>query len=87
MTGTYFKIDASSQRFDSNAFEDPVQNASSGFSALALRPLYTGAITLTLSQDILKNSFGLKDQNIDKMLKHQSEINKLDLSYKLSVPL
>ncbi|MCB1142208.1 MAG: TolC family protein [Leptospiraceae bacterium] len=84
MTGTYFKIDASSQRFDSNAFEDPVQNASSGFSALALRPLYTGAITLTLSQDILKNSFGLKDQNIDKMLKHQSEINKLDLSYKLS---
>ncbi|MCB1176579.1 MAG: TolC family protein, partial [Leptospiraceae bacterium] len=85
-TGTYFKVEASSTRFDSNAFEDPIRNAVSGvgFSSLALPPLYTGAITVTLSQDLLKNSFGVQDRNIDKILEKQSEIAKLDLSYKLS---
>lgn len=83
MTGTYFKVEASTVRFDSNAFEDPIRNAGS-FRALALPPLYTGAITVTLSQDILKNSFGVQDRNLQKILEHQSEIAKLDISYKLS---
>ncbi|HMY65720.1 MAG TPA: TolC family protein [Leptospiraceae bacterium] len=83
-TGTYFKLEASNTRFDSNAFEDPVKNALNGFSALAIPPLYTGAITATLSQDLMKNTFGLQDRNIQKILKNQAEIGKLDLTYKLS---
>jgi outer membrane protein TolC len=83
-TGTYFKTEISSTRFDSNAFEDQFRNIGSGFSGLALPPLYTGAVTLTLSQDILKNTFGVQDRNFQKILKNQSEIGKLDLSFKLS---
>ena len=83
-TGTYFKTEISTQRFDSNAFEDPVRNLSNGFSGLAIPPLYTGAVTLTLSQDILKNTFGVQDRNFQKILKNQSEIGKLDLGFKLS---
>jgi outer membrane protein TolC len=82
-TGTYFKVEASTIRFDSNAFEDPIRYAGT-FRALALPPLYTGAITVTLSQDLLKNSFGVQDRNLQKILEHQSEIAKLDISYKLS---
>ncbi len=83
-TGTYFKTELSSTRFDSNAFEDQFKNIGSGFSGLALPPLYTGAVTVTLSQDILKNTFGVQDRNFQKILKNQSEIGKLDLSFKLS---
>ncbi len=86
-TGTYFKTEISTSRFDSNAFEDPVRNAGSGFSGLAIPALYTGAVTVTLSQDILKNSFGIQDRNLQKILKNQSEIGKLDLSYKLSTTI
>lgn len=86
-TGTYFKTEISTTRFDSNAFEDPVRNLGTGFSGLAIPPLYTGAITLTLSQDIMKNTFGLQDRNIQKILKNQSEIAKLDLGYKLSTTI
>ena len=82
-TGTYFKIDASTQRFDNNAFEDPLKSPS-GFRGLAIPPLYTGAITATISQDILKNTFGLQDRNNQKILKNQSEITKEDLSLRLS---
>ncbi|MBK8394367.1 MAG: TolC family protein [Leptospiraceae bacterium] len=82
-TGTYFKIDASTQRFDSNAFENSFTSPS-GFSALGLPPLYTGAITATLSQDLLKNTFGLQDRNNQTILKNQSEITKEELSLKLS---
>jgi len=82
-TGTYFKVEASTVRFDSNAFEDPIRYGGT-FRNLGIPPLYTGAITVTLSQDILKNSFGVQDRNIQKILEHQSEIAKLDISYKLS---
>ncbi|MCM8814657.1 MAG: TolC family protein [Candidatus Omnitrophica bacterium] len=82
-TGTYFKVEVSNNRFDSNAFEDPIRNAGT-FRALALPPLYTGAITVTLSQDLLKNTFGVQDRNLKKILENQSEISKLDLSFKVS---
>ncbi|HMV43616.1 MAG TPA: TolC family protein [Leptospiraceae bacterium] len=82
-TGTYFKIDASTQRFDNNAFEDPLTSPS-GFRGLAIPPLYTGAITATLAQDILKNTFGMQDRNNQKILKNQSEITKEELSLRLS---
>ncbi len=82
-TGTYFKIDASTQRFDNNAFENRFTTPA-GFSALGIPPLYTGAITATISQDLLKNTFGLQDRNNQQILKNQSEITKEELSLRLS---
>ncbi|MBP7283304.1 MAG: TolC family protein [Leptospiraceae bacterium] len=82
-TGTYFKIDASTQRFDNNAFENRFTTPA-GFSALGIPPLYTGAITATLSQDLLKNTFGMQDRNNQEILKNQSEITKEELSLRLS---
>ncbi len=82
-TGTYFKIDASTQRFDNNAFEDPLKSPS-GFRGLAIPPLYTSAVTATISQDLLKNTFGMQDRNNQKILKNQSEITKEELSLRLS---
>lgn len=72
-TGTYFKLEGKSTRFDSNAFENQFRNPA-GFGGLALPPLYTEALTLTISQDLLKNSFGIQDRNNEKILKHQVEI-------------
>lgn len=86
-TGTYFKTEVSTTRFDSNAFEDQVRNLGTGFSGLAIPPLYTGAVTLTLSQDIMKNTFGVQDRNIQKILKNQSEIAKLDLGFRISTTI
>ncbi|MDX1961340.1 MAG: TolC family protein [Leptospiraceae bacterium] len=86
-TGTYFKTEVSSTRFDNNAFEDPVKNYLNGFGtfrALGIPPLYTSAVTAIISQDLLKNTFGVQDRNIQQILKNQSEIAKLDLSLKLS---
>ncbi len=83
ITGTYFKLEASSTRFDSNAFEDP-STTPSGFRALGIPPLYTGAITATLSQELLKNSFGFQDRNNERILENQAAITRDELVYKLS---
>lgn len=82
-TGTYFKLEASTLRFDSNAFEDPLKTPA-GFSALGLPPLYTGAIAATLSQDILRNSFGLQERNLEEILKKQSEITREEIAARIS---
>ncbi|MDF3820202.1 TolC family protein [Leptospira sp. 96542] len=72
-TGTYFKLEAKSTRFDSNAFENQNQTPA-GFSALGIPPLYTDTLSLTIAQDLLKNSFGYKDRNLEKILENQTEI-------------
>ena len=74
-TGTYFKLDAKSTRFDSNAFEDQTKTPA-GFGALGLPPLYTDSLQVTIAQDLWKNSFGAKERNTEKMLENQSLILK-----------
>ena len=82
-TGTYFKVEASSQRFDSNAFEG--NNAPGAFRAFGIPALYTSAVTATLSHDIIKNGFGgFSDMRTQEILKKQSEINKEELSLSLT---
>ncbi|MBE7412318.1 MAG: TolC family protein [Leptospiraceae bacterium] len=83
ITGTYFKLEASTTRFDSNAFEDP-STTPAGFRVLGIPPLYTGAITATLSQELLKNSFGYQDRNLEKILENQAAITRDELIFKLS---
>lgn len=72
-TGTYFKLEARSQRFDSNAFENPNQTPA-GFTALGLPPLYTDSLSVTIAQDLLKNAFGANERNMEKILENQTEI-------------
>lgn len=82
-TGTYFKLTASHERFDNNAFEDPLQTPA-GFGALGVPPLYTGAVTLLLSQDLLKNYFGIQMRSQEKILKNQALILREELSYNVA---
>jgi hypothetical protein len=51
-TGTYVNLEASSTRFDSNAFEGSIGLLFPAFSSLALKPLYTGAFTVKISQEL-----------------------------------
>ncbi|TGK01044.1 TolC family protein [Leptospira semungkisensis] len=83
-TGTYFKLEAGNTRFDSNAFEDKSNPLSAGFAGLALPPLYTGFITATISQDLLKNSFGYKGKNQEKILDNQAQMAKNQVSLQIS---
>lgn len=82
-TGTYFKMEAGTRRFDSNAFENPATTPA-GFSALGIPPLYTGFVRATISQDLLKNSFGYKGRNEIKILESQAEIAKNQVSQQIS---
>ncbi|GBF49172.1 TolC-like outer membrane efflux protein [Leptospira ryugenii] len=71
-TGTYFKAEVSTVRFDTNAFEDPLNPLTSNFTALAAPPMYTGAVSFTLSQELLKYGFGRTEADKEKLLKNQT---------------
>ncbi|WP_411824901.1 TolC family protein [Leptospira sp. 'Mane'] len=71
-TGTYFKTEVSSVRFDTNAFENPYNPQTASFSALATKPMYTGAVSFTLSQELLKYGFGRTEEDKEKLLKNQT---------------
>lgn len=70
-TGTYFKTEISTIRYDVNAFENPNQAAGFG-SLLAAPPMYTGAVSATLSQELLKYGFGKNEEDKEKLLKNQT---------------
>lgn len=74
-TGTYFKVEAYSQRFDSSAFEDP-NTTPAQFAILGIPPLYTGGLTFTLSQELLKYSFGKSEERTREILKSQTKIKR-----------
>ncbi|MCP5500791.1 MAG: TolC family protein [Leptospiraceae bacterium] len=80
-TGTYFKAEVSNVRYDSNAFEG---SSSSQFSFLAVPPMYTGALSLTISQELLKNSFGKTEENTRKMLQLEAVIKREELLNQLT---
>ncbi len=80
-TGTYFKLEASAVRFDANAFES---SSAGDFRLLAIPPLYTGAVSFTLSQELLKSSFGKTEKNLVKILENQTAIKREELIYQLS---
>jgi len=71
-TGTYIRAEISSLRFDTNAFENPNNPLSSGFSAFAAPPMYTGALSFKLSQELLKYSFGKIEENTSTILKNKT---------------
>jgi outer membrane protein TolC len=82
-TGTYFAAEVSTLRFDSNAFENPYTTPSA-FSFLGVKPLYTGAMTVKLSQELLKYSFGRTEKNKDQILRTQAAIQQDTLIFQLT---
>ncbi|PJZ69696.1 channel protein TolC [Leptospira perolatii] len=84
-TQTYFSLEASTIRFDSNAFETATNNTLGAFGkVLAAPPQYTGALSLTLSQELLKYSFGRTEKERQKILKQNTVIKRDELIYILS---
>ncbi|MBM9579010.1 TolC family protein [Leptospira sp. 201903070] len=79
-TGTYAKLEGSTTRFDTSAFEDP----SSGFASLAIPPQYTSALTITLSQELLKYGFGKTQKDKEAILRQNTVIKRDELIYTLS---
>lgn len=75
-TGTYFKTEVSTVRFDTNAFESANNQVGGNqfASLLAAPPMYTGAVSFTLSQELLKYSFGKTEEDISKLLKNQTKL-------------
>jgi outer membrane protein TolC len=83
-TGTYINLEASSTRFDANAFEGTLGLINPVFSRLAIDPLYTGALTIKISQELWKYSFGKVDRNTDKILKAKAIIDRDQLIFILT---
>ncbi len=75
-SGTYFKGEVYTLRFDTNAFEDPYNPFTAGFSTLAAPPMYTGAVSVTLSQELIKYGFGETEANTEKILKNKTMVVK-----------
>lgn len=71
-TGTYFKTEISTIRYDVNAFENPNSQTAGFGSLLAAPPMYTGALSAILSQELLKYGFGKNEADKEKLLKNQT---------------
>ncbi|WP_246052213.1 TolC family protein [Leptospira idonii] len=72
--GTYFKTEVSTVRYDTNAFENPNDPNAASFAPLAAPPMYTGAVSVTLSQELLKYGFGKTEEEKEKILKSQTAL-------------
>lgn len=83
-SGTYLNLEASSTRFDANAFEGDIGLIFPAFSRLAIRPLYTGAFTVKISQELYKYSFGKVEKNTEKILRTKAVIERDQLVFLLS---
>lgn len=82
-SGTYFQLEASDTRFDSNA-GDSLALAGTTFSRLSQPPLHTGALTVTLRQELMKNAFGYSQRRINEIAQNNSVIKREELTLQLT---
>ena len=82
--GTYLNIEGSSTRFDSSAFEGTISYLNPAFSRLAIAPIYTSALTLKISQEVWKYSFGKVNRNTEKILRVKAKIDRDQLVFLLT---
>ena len=84
-SGTYFQVEVSDTRYDSNAGESLTAQMSSSFaSSLAQPPLHTGALTVALRQELLKNTFGYNQRRMNEVARNNSLIKRQEVTYQLS---
>ena len=82
-SGTYFEVEVSDNRFDSNAGEG-VQYEGTLLAQLSQPPLHTGALKVVLAQELLKNSFGISQRKLRRIARNNSAILREQLIYSLS---
>lgn len=82
-TGTYFEIEASHNRQDTNAGESPAVQGTL-LAQLAQPPLYSSALKVTLRQELLKNAFGYAQRRLNRIARNKSLIQREALINNLS---
>lgn len=83
-SGTFFRLEGSDTRFDSNAGEGATALSNSLLSRLAQPPVHTGAVSIQLQQELLKNSFGYSQRRLSEIARKQSLLKREQLEYQLT---
>ena len=74
-SGTYFEVEVSDTRFDSNAGEG-IQFQGTLLEQIASPPLHTGALKLVLRQELVKNAFGYSQRRLNQIARNNSVIQR-----------
>ncbi len=82
-SGTYFEVEASHQRYDTNAGESAAVQGTL-LAQLAQPPLYTGALKVVLRQELARNAFGYSQRRLNEIARNKSKIQRETLIYNLS---
>lgn len=82
-SGTYFQVEVSNTRYDTNAGES-IAAQTSFASSLAQPPLHTGALTVILRQELLKNSFGYNQRRMNEIARNNALMRRHEVTFQLS---
>ncbi|MCB1168032.1 MAG: TolC family protein, partial [Leptospiraceae bacterium] len=83
-SGTYFRVEGSDTRYDTNAGEGTAALTNSFLSQLAQDPLHTGAVKILLQQELLKNAFGYNQSRLTEIRRKQALIERERLEFELA---
>lgn len=82
-TGTYFQVEVSDSRFDSNAGEN-IALQGTDLARISQPPLHTGALSIMIRQELLRNSFGYSQRRMNQIARNNARILRQDLEYQLT---
>ena len=82
-SGTYFEVEVSDTRYDSNAGES-LSDQGTFLAQLASPALHTGEVKVLLSQELVKNAFGYSQRKLNKIARNNSIIEREELLLTLS---
>lgn len=83
-SGTFFRIEGSDTRFDSNSGENALALTNPILQQLKQPPLHTGTIKILFQQDLLKNAFGYSQKRLNEIARKKSLIQKEQIELQLS---
>jgi len=83
-SGTYFRLEGSDTRLDTNAGEGTAAQSNPLLSQLAQPPLHTGAVKILLQQELLKNAFGYNQSRLTDIRRKQALIERERLEFELA---
>ncbi len=83
-SGTFFRVEGSDTRFDSNSGESSLALTNPFLQQLRQPPLHTGTIKILFQQDLLKNAFGYSQKRLEEIARKKSLIQKEQLEFQLT---
>lgn len=85
-TGTYVGLEYADTKVDTNAGESPLNYMIYGEVAFFMQQpaIHTGALTVTLSQELLKDGFGYNQRRQQDIARNNSMIQREQLTFQLS---